>query len=107
MVSTMAQSLWKKRMAPNPPTPAANLRAQKLSLKRMGSPVAAKPKKGGEQDRVHVALLARKAHEVPARGAGFRFCRLLQLRHLLASICRLALHLVVARSGSATRWCES
>ena len=44
MVRTMAQSLWKKRMAPNPPTPAANLRAQKLSLKRMGRPVAARPR---------------------------------------------------------------
>ena len=32
-------------MAPNPPTPVAILRAQKLSLKRMGRPVAASPRK--------------------------------------------------------------
>src|SRR5947207_10683580 len=44
-VSTMAHSLWKKRMAPNPPTSLASLRAQMLWLKRNGRPVAASPRK--------------------------------------------------------------
>jgi len=44
-VSTSAQNLWKKRIAPKPPTPLARPRAQMLSLKRSGNPVAANPRK--------------------------------------------------------------
>src|SRR4051812_6588654 len=44
MVRTMAHSLWKKRMAPNPPTSLASRRAQMLPLKRSGRPVAARPR---------------------------------------------------------------
>jgi len=44
MVSTTAHSLWKKSMAPNPPTPLARPRAQILSLNRSGNPVPASPR---------------------------------------------------------------
>src|SRR5208282_3148477 len=65
------------------------------------------PEKCGEQNRVHVALLARKAHEEAAFGGGFR-CRIcrFQLRHSF-------LHWQHGSSpgntasGSPTRWCGS
>src|ERR1039458_1554618 len=84
-------------MVPNPPTPLANFLAQKLSLKRMGSPVAASPRKVVNRTACMYlcARVKRIKYRLPAwLGALLVSC----LRSaLLASLCLPCFDLMVSR----------
>src|ERR1035437_3800748 len=86
-------------MVPNPPTPLANLLAQKLSLKRMGSPVAASPRK--VVNRTACMYLCARVKRMKYRSPAW-LCSLLTAAcsksAILASLCRPCFDLLVSRA---------
>src|ERR1035438_3959037 len=85
-------------MVPNPPTPLANFLAQKLSLKRMGSPVAASPRK--VVNRTACIYLCARVKRMKNRSPAWLGALLIScLRSaLLASLCRPCFDLLVSRA---------
>src|SRR5664280_266050 len=86
-------------MVPNPPMPLANLLAQKLSLKRMGNPVAGSPRK--VVNRTACMYLCARVKRMKYRSPAW-LCALLTASccksAILASLCRTRLDLLVSRA---------